>query len=207
MFEPFESISTETRIGPKNAFLTAFSSASPGDVAAADEDRGVFQIGGTARKDRAVDEPGDILRRDAAVAEKLIDARIHGDNTVEHAGMGVSIELNENPFHGYCSAEVEAEQFNRERKKKPGFFQVQLVHLESARSRGDERPGVYPYPVGPDGRIPQDCTRASGILRASFRTADDGALRVRRQSVRAIAVPFSANLHQAVGPQRHPDWR
>ena len=47
-----------------------------------------------------MDEPGHILRGDAAIAEEMIDASIDGNDAVEHARLGIGVELNENVFHG-----------------------------------------------------------------------------------------------------------
>src|SRR6185369_6680502 len=38
-------------------------------------------------------------RPDVAVAEELIDLGIDGDHAIEHAGLRVSVELDENGFH------------------------------------------------------------------------------------------------------------
>ena len=89
MFDPFESSITETRIGPKNDLAHGREQPFAGrHVGAADEDRGVVQVFGSAREDGAVHEIADRVFGDAAVAHDLVGAAVEGDDAIEDAGVG-----------------------------------------------------------------------------------------------------------------------
>ena len=68
---------TDTRIGPKNAFLHGGEHPlTRCHVGAADEDRGVVQVLRAAREDRAVHQIAHGVLRHAAVAHDLVGAAV-----------------------------------------------------------------------------------------------------------------------------------
>src|SRR5262249_48692028 len=67
------------------------------------EDGGAFEIGRAARKHRAVHEITHGIRRDATVAEQMIHASVDGDDAVEHAGLRVGVETDEDFWDGPLS--------------------------------------------------------------------------------------------------------
>ena len=65
-------------------------------VAPADEDGRMLQVVRPAREDSPVYQVAHLLRPDAAVAEHLVRARVDGDDAIEHAGLRIGVELDQN---------------------------------------------------------------------------------------------------------------
>lgn len=77
-----------------------------GDVAAANEDRGVRQVRHASREDRSVDKADDVFGCDAAVGKQLIDAGVDRDDSVKDGRLRVSVELNQDFAHRYSPTEI-----------------------------------------------------------------------------------------------------
>src|SRR5262249_21071017 len=85
---------------PEKSVAYALEECLPrGDVAAADEDRGPGKLFGPAGEDRPMHKRLNRLGRDAAIAEDLVDVRIDRHHAVEHAGLRIRIELDQDALH------------------------------------------------------------------------------------------------------------
>ena len=116
------------------------------DVAAPDEDRGMLQVGRTARKDRAVDEPLHVLDRDAAVAEQLLHSGIDRHHAVKHAGERIGIEVDQDATHEQ-GTDSKRRMTKSEGEREPGrhtFPHADFVISISATRRS--RRGASPVP-------------------------------------------------------------
>ena len=54
-----------------------------------------MQVGGTAGEDGSINQIANDLRGHAAVAKKVIHTRVHGHDPIEHAGLWISVKLNQ----------------------------------------------------------------------------------------------------------------
>jgi hypothetical protein len=68
-------------------------------VAAADEDRGRLLVLAAAGKDGAVDQRADIVRRDTGIAGDPVGAAVIGDDSIEHARIGIGVEQEQQFLH------------------------------------------------------------------------------------------------------------
>ncbi len=65
-------------------------------IVAANENRGVGEIGTATREHRTVNQRLDTGCLDVAVAEQVIHTGIHGDHRVKRTRLGIDIKLQEN---------------------------------------------------------------------------------------------------------------
>ena len=94
---PLASNITETRMGPKNVCVTCSSNASPSCTFVPPmKDGGGLEIVGPAREHRSVNQPRHVLGPDSAILKQMIHLAIDRHDRVEHAGMTIGIELNQN---------------------------------------------------------------------------------------------------------------
>ena len=100
VLQPFESIITETRKGPKNAFCTSSKISSPAATFLPPTHTAVvLQIVRPAGEERVLGERPRGLGLHAAVREQDVHAGVVRDDRVERARMLLGVELEQDFLH------------------------------------------------------------------------------------------------------------